>query len=230
MLVVSPGIDLWLGPLGASPEPIPTPSEERQQEPRRHDGEEAIDWLVDDSLAGGNRDDILGRVAKRPGSEIPPLAPDPPDEPPPSLSLADRLAEFPCHSTILTPNTELSGMFLTEAARGCSRGCTYCVMRRSTNGGMRLIPPERVLAATRSIREEAYVVYAVGFTAVFVYLFSALGNFGILARQRSMTLPLLLVVIALPTARQRVRHRRVREAASRSPTRAWAGPRRQSTE
>nr|NIR42272.1 hypothetical protein [Actinomycetota bacterium]NIS37457.1 hypothetical protein [Actinomycetota bacterium]NIT99285.1 hypothetical protein [Actinomycetota bacterium]NIU22882.1 hypothetical protein [Actinomycetota bacterium]NIU71871.1 hypothetical protein [Actinomycetota bacterium] len=71
----------------------------------------------------------------------------------------------------------------------------------------------RLLAATRSIREEAYVVYAVGFTAVFVYLFSALGNFGILARQRSMTLPLLLVVIALPTARQRVRHRRVREAA-----------------
>lgn len=71
----------------------------------------------------------------------------------------------------------------------------------------------RLLAATRSIREEAYVVYAVGFTAVFVYLFSALGNFGILARQRSMTLPLLLVLIALPTARQRVRHRRVREAA-----------------
>ena len=31
-------------------------------------------------------------------------------------------------------------MFLTEAARGCSRGCTYCVMRRSTNGGMRVVP------------------------------------------------------------------------------------------
>jgi radical SAM superfamily enzyme YgiQ (UPF0313 family) len=38
-------------------------------------------------------------------------------------------------------------MFLVEAERGCSRGCTYCVMRRSTNGGMRLIPPERVLGA-----------------------------------------------------------------------------------
>ena len=37
-------------------------------------------------------------------------------------------------------------MFLIEAERGCHRGCTYCVMRRSTNGGMRLASPERVLS------------------------------------------------------------------------------------
>jgi len=37
-------------------------------------------------------------------------------------------------------------MFLTEAARGCSRGCTYCVMRRSTNGGMRIVPRADVIA------------------------------------------------------------------------------------
>jgi radical SAM superfamily enzyme YgiQ (UPF0313 family) len=36
-------------------------------------------------------------------------------------------------------------MYLTEAARGCSRGCTYCVMRRSTNGGMRAIDPAKIL-------------------------------------------------------------------------------------
>ncbi len=36
-------------------------------------------------------------------------------------------------------------MFMTEAARGCSRGCTYCVMRRSTNGGMRVVPTAEVL-------------------------------------------------------------------------------------
>ena len=30
-------------------------------------------------------------------------------------------------------------MFLIEPERGCSRGCTYCVMRRSTNGGMRTV-------------------------------------------------------------------------------------------
>src|SRR5690606_34748873 len=36
---------------------------------------------------------------------------------------------------------------LIEAERGCSRGCTYCVMRRSTNGGMRIVPKEVVLEA-----------------------------------------------------------------------------------
>jgi radical SAM superfamily enzyme YgiQ (UPF0313 family) len=36
-------------------------------------------------------------------------------------------------------------MFLVETERGCSRGCTYCVMRRSTNGGMRLVPKDRLL-------------------------------------------------------------------------------------
>ena len=35
-------------------------------------------------------------------------------------------------------------MFLIEPERGCSRGCTYCVMRRSTNGGMRLVAPAKV--------------------------------------------------------------------------------------
>src|SRR5213078_2013918 len=43
-------------------------------------------------------------------------------------------------------NTVLSAMFLIEPERGCSRGCTYCVMRRTTNGGMRLVSPERVLS------------------------------------------------------------------------------------
>ncbi|MSP63043.1 MAG: radical SAM protein [Myxococcales bacterium] len=52
---------------------------------------------------------------------------------------------LPAYSQVLTPHTELSSMFLIEPERGCSRGCTYCVMRRSTNGGMRLVPPERVL-------------------------------------------------------------------------------------
>ena len=54
----------------------------------------------------------------------------------------DRL---PARSQIITPNTELRSMFLIEPERGCSRGCTYCVMRRTTNGGMRTVEPERVL-------------------------------------------------------------------------------------
>jgi radical SAM superfamily enzyme YgiQ (UPF0313 family) len=93
------------------------------------DGEEAVDWLVDDAIAAnGDRDDILTRLAKRPGFEIPPLVPDPSEEPPPSLSLADRLAEFPCHSTVLTPNTELAMRGLVEISRGCPYKCTFCIM------------------------------------------------------------------------------------------------------
>ncbi|HEY4158253.1 MAG TPA: radical SAM protein [Polyangiaceae bacterium] len=49
-------------------------------------------------------------------------------------------ALLPAHSAIVTPHAELSSMFLIESERGCSRGCTYCVMRRSTNGGMRIVP------------------------------------------------------------------------------------------
>lgn len=52
---------------------------------------------------------------------------------------------LPARSQIITPNTELRSMYLTEAARGCSRGCTYCVMRRSTNGGMRIVSPQKIL-------------------------------------------------------------------------------------
>lgn len=65
------------------------------------------------------------------GSELPSLA-----------QCADT--ELPAHAPIRTPDTELSDMFLLEAERGCSRGCTYCVMRRSTNGGMRIVDPERI--------------------------------------------------------------------------------------
>ena len=42
---------------------------------------------------------------------------------------------LPAHSAIVAESTELRKMFLIEPERGCSRQCTYCVMRRSTNGG-----------------------------------------------------------------------------------------------
>jgi radical SAM superfamily enzyme YgiQ (UPF0313 family) len=52
---------------------------------------------------------------------------------------------IPAWAPIRTPHMVLSDMFLIETERGCSRRCTYCVMRRSTNGGMRLAPMERIL-------------------------------------------------------------------------------------
>jgi radical SAM superfamily enzyme YgiQ (UPF0313 family) len=63
----------------------------------------------------------------------------------PELGKADH-DKLPAYSPIRTPHTELSDMFLVEAERGCSRGCAYCVMRRSTNGGMRIVDKDRLLA------------------------------------------------------------------------------------
>ena len=72
---------------------------------------------------------------------------------------AEDDAVLPAHSVIRTPHTELSDMFLVETERGCSRGCTYCVMRRSTNGGMRIVPAEVVL---RTIPRDVHRVGLVG--------------------------------------------------------------------
>jgi radical SAM superfamily enzyme YgiQ (UPF0313 family) len=63
----------------------------------------------------------------------------------PPIDKADT-STLPAFSQIITPNTELRNMFLVEPERGCHRGCTYCVMRRSTNDGMRIVDPERILS------------------------------------------------------------------------------------
>jgi len=66
---------------------------------------------------------------------------------------------LPAWAPIRSPEAELSDMFLIETERGCSRGCTYCVMRRSTNGGMRIVPKEKLLGL---IPEDARRVGLVG--------------------------------------------------------------------
>ncbi len=104
------------------------------------EGEEIVGWALETVADAPDREEALCRLARHPhifvpavhGAELRPIG------------AADN-ALLPAHSAIITPHTELSGMFLTEVERGCSRGCTYCVMRRSTNGGMRIVPKEVVL-------------------------------------------------------------------------------------
>ena len=57
-----------------------------------------------------------------------------------------RNTGLPAYSQILTKNTVLASMFLIEPERGCSRNCAYCVMRRTSGGGMRLVSPEKVIS------------------------------------------------------------------------------------
>src|SRR5437763_1176159 len=85
------------------------------------------------------RHELRTRLSQHPGFYLPGLSSSWP-----GVAKADD-DRLPARSQIVTPHTELRSMFLIEPERGCSRGCTYCVMRRTTNGGMRTVDPERVL-------------------------------------------------------------------------------------
>ncbi len=101
-----------------------------------------VHQLLEEAKAGGGKRAVLERLAKRPGFRVPGLSP------PASRYFVARAPgeQLPAHSAVITPDTELSNMFLVEPERGCSRGCHYCVMRRTTNGGMRTVEAERVLS------------------------------------------------------------------------------------
>jgi radical SAM superfamily enzyme YgiQ (UPF0313 family) len=88
-----------------------------------------------------SRDSALRTLSAEPHVYVPSLDGDllPP------IDKADR-ASLPAYSQIITPHTELRNMFLVEPERGCHRGCTYCVMRRSTNDGMRVVKMDKVLS------------------------------------------------------------------------------------
>ncbi len=106
------------------------------------EGEELVKELIDIGRdAGFDRERVWSALAGKPGYYLPHLHGE---TVPPVAAVEDAL--LPARSVISTPNTELADMFMTEAARGCSRGCTYCVMRRSTNGGMRIVPRGKIIA------------------------------------------------------------------------------------
>ncbi|MBP6964251.1 MAG: radical SAM protein [Armatimonadetes bacterium] len=78
-----------------------------------------------------------------------------------------RLDEFASTTAILTPDTEFSGMILTELARGCGRQCRFCA------AGYAFLPPrarsaESVIAAVRS-SEDALGRARVGLVSASVF-------------------------------------------------------------
>lgn len=86
------------------------------------------------------RSRLLAHFSREPGFFIPSLhrAPGPLAKAPGAL--------LPAYSDLFSPDTELSNMMLIEPERGCHRLCGFCVMRRSTNDGMRWLSQERVLS------------------------------------------------------------------------------------
>ena len=119
------------------------------------EAEETIHPAIDRIFGSASRDEAAELIAKDIESAFVPELHG--DEMPPVEKASD--AFLPAYSQIITPNTELRDMFLIEPERGCHRGCAYCVMRRSTNDGMRKFPMERVLS---HIPEDARRVGLVG--------------------------------------------------------------------
>ena len=118
-LVAAPFVDAML--LGEAEDTAPAGVE------AFFDGDDRGRWLdAIEALPGGY-------VPERAGTRLPALA-----------KASD--ANLPARSRILAPGAELSNMFLIEGERGCHRMCSFCVMRRTTNGGMRLVAPDKVLS------------------------------------------------------------------------------------
>jgi radical SAM superfamily enzyme YgiQ (UPF0313 family) len=105
------------------------------------EAEEAGSALVQAFRSSPDKRALLETLAGAGGFYVPAIHGE---RPPPLLTAGN--AHLPAYSQIVTPHTELSDMFLVEAARGCNRTCTYCVMRRSPGGGMRKAEPEQILA------------------------------------------------------------------------------------
>jgi radical SAM superfamily enzyme YgiQ (UPF0313 family) len=105
------------------------------------EAEQVLSEVVGSFGEATDRGELLDRLAAHPHVFVPARHGDVPAP----LARCDDVL-LPACSSITTPEAELSNMFLLEVERGCSRACGYCVMRRTTNGGMRLVPRERILS------------------------------------------------------------------------------------
>ena len=61
-----------------------------------------------------------------------------------------------------------------------------------------LLSWRRLFTIPKRLRAEPFVTFAVVYVGVFIFVFAAIANFGILARERSMVLPMVFVLLSLP--------------------------------
>ena len=96
------------------------------------EGEEAVPKFIDicrDALHD-DREALLQTLDRQPGFYIPHLRPsnrDHADFRPVERLWVRDLSEYETQSVLYTPDTEFSGMHLMEIARGCGRGCRFCL-------------------------------------------------------------------------------------------------------
>jgi len=74
--------------------------------------------------------------------------------------------------------------------------------------GLFMVSWRRLRALPRRLRDEPYYALAVAYLMMFVYAFATVGNFGILARERTQLLPFVFVLLAAPAAARAARRPR----------------------
>ncbi len=104
------------------------------------DGEDAVASLINALEDADDRDDLMQRAANIKGVWVPTLHGD-------AVPAVEKVTAgaLPAYGQIVTPNTELSNMFLVEASRGCPRFCKFCLVR-NRESPMREPEAERVLS------------------------------------------------------------------------------------
>jgi radical SAM superfamily enzyme YgiQ (UPF0313 family) len=95
--------------------------------------------LLSQGIAGG-REALLKELSRLPGLYVPSY---PPAKPVIRQWVKD-LGEYPLHSVVVTPDTELNDLYLIEVERGCAHGCRFCLVSQAFSP-MRFHTPERIV-------------------------------------------------------------------------------------
>jgi radical SAM superfamily enzyme YgiQ (UPF0313 family) len=93
------------------------------------EGEVIVPPLVETLQAsiGESRDKLLPELAHIPGIYVPIQLSASNLQPPVKRQWTPDLDAHPTTSVVLTPDTEFGDMYLAEIARGCGRGCRFCL-------------------------------------------------------------------------------------------------------
>lgn len=96
------------------------------------EGEEAVPYFIERCRHGGldDHEALLAELDRTPGWYVPTLRPSNRNHP--HFRKVERLwvrnlPDFDTSSALYTPDTEFANMHLMEIARGCGRGCRFCL-------------------------------------------------------------------------------------------------------
>jgi hypothetical protein len=79
--------------------------------------------------------------------------------------------------------------------------------------GLIVVSWRRIIRIPLMMMRNAYVAFAAAYSAAFIFAFSSISNFGILARERVQLFPVLFILFAIPKA-ERTPRPRLEEASS----------------